>query len=544
MKILSIILLSLILTCGTVEATNYFVDSTTGDNGDNGTTMDLAFATLKYALDDFTSKVAGDFIFVRRLHNEIPTTNIVVEDDGTAASPITVMGWPRAAHSISSADFVNGNTSVNVDDNDMDREKHQGRFLTAPDGEDYLITRVVDTATIILDRPYVNGTAGNQAATIKADEDWVDDMQAVYGFDDSGTIKEIHWDADADDLPLLDWNETSFNLIVSGDNYFEFKNLDVQDSTDTSGAFQLIGSGYTALMGCLFKNVSGVSTEILNLSSNTVFIDRCILEGGGNSGDFSQSGIVANATLIMRNSAIYNMGNHGIELSNFTGYFCNVNIGVELANQDDDISVLRVSQVKAIDVKLGGTNGYILFASALSQAKILIENYNKQLGAHKTWYLGGTWEKSSLLTGGTTPNKKLSDYALKITPDLTGYQFLGDYAEEIFSHEFDATTDDLTYKYWIFNNAADTLNDGDAKGSIWLECQYIDSYGDAVTEYTQCKVYSTENTIANAGGDTDWDFLSVTSIAPAVASRVRIKLFCRHYHATGTIYVDPAVVIS
>ena len=192
---------------------NYFVSWDDGDDTDDGTTMDDgpgsgtgAWKTVEHALEA-GGLSAGDIVWVRRTSHELPTSDIAPIYDGTAVAPMQVIGWPRAAHSIASADFVNGSTSVNVDDNDMVREQHLGRWLTGPDGKDYLITRVADSATLIIDREYVGSTASNEAVTIKADEDWVADMGTAYGFDDSGwTIKETTWDADADDLPQIDVN--------------------------------------------------------------------------------------------------------------------------------------------------------------------------------------------------------------------------------------------------------------------------------------------------------------------------------------------------
>ena len=49
---------------------------------------------------------------------------------------------------------------------------------------------------------------------------------------------------------------------------------------------------------------------------------------------------------------------------------------------------------------------------------------------------------------------------------------------------------------------------------------------------------------ARADAD-DWDeYIEVTGIAPAVASKVRLLLYTGFYHATDQWYVDPLVVVS
>ena len=181
---------------------DYFVDSTTGDNGDTGLSTDLAWATLQFALEG-GGLAAGDIVWVRRIHVEYagdPTVDIRPAYSGTPKDSIRIIGWPRNTHAISSSDWTNGSTAVVVDDADMDREKHQGRYVTGPDGETYLITKVTDASNIVIDREYASTTAEAAAATIQADEDYA----LAQAIDDAAwTIKIATWTADADDLPVL-----------------------------------------------------------------------------------------------------------------------------------------------------------------------------------------------------------------------------------------------------------------------------------------------------------------------------------------------------
>ena len=87
-----------------------------------------------------------------------------------------------------------------------------------------------------------------------------------------------------------------------------------------------------------------------------------------------------------------------------------------------------------------------------------------------------------------------------------------------------------------------TINDGDAKGDIWIKAEYVDSHDDT-SEYHIIELFSTESTIAARADDTDWDSLSVT-VQPAVASKVRITMYIATYVASGGINVDPLVVIT
>ena len=72
---------------------------------------------------------------------------------------------------------------------------------------------------------------------------------------------------------------------------------------------------------------------------------------------------------------------------------------------------------------------------------------------------------------------------------------------------------------------------------------YVDGYDDT-SEYHITTVQSDE-AVAVRSGTTDWSqYLEVTGIAPAVASKVRIRLKCRYQHATNKVFVDPKAVIS
>jgi len=223
---------------------NYFVDSTNGDDTDDGTTMDDGpgggvgcWATIEHA-HEAGGLAAGDTVWVRRIHVEYagnPTSDINTAYSGIPKNPIKTIGWPRNTHAIASSDWTNGSTAVVVDDADMDREKHQGRFVTGPDGFDYLITKVTDASNIVIDREYAGGTVANQAATILADEDYA----LAQAIDDSAwVIKKADWNADADDLPCLDFKDQAFQLYINT-RYLEFVNLEFRDSSDVRGFIQL-----------------------------------------------------------------------------------------------------------------------------------------------------------------------------------------------------------------------------------------------------------------------------------------------------------------
>jgi hypothetical protein len=90
---------------------------------------------------------------------------------------------------------------------------------------------------------------------------------------------------------------------------------------------------------------------------------------------------------------------------------------------------------------------------------------------------------------------------------------------------------------------AATINDTAATDNLFIKVSYVSAYDDT-SEYKYTEVYSSEIDILAAADATDWDYLQVTGIQPAIASNVVIELYHSMYSAAGTIFVDPACVIS
>ena len=519
---------------------NYFVDAANGNNGNSGLTMDLAWATLEYALES-GALAAGDYAWWRRGATEIPVTDVLPIYNGTPALPIRIIGCPRNSHAITSSDWTNGSTSVTVDDNDMVRERHQGRYITAPDGNTYLITRVSATGTIIIDREYVGTTVTNQAATILADEDYGGAVWAA--IDDSAwTIKKSAWEADADNLPQLDFNDADLQLYINTHPYYVFKNIEFKDSTDMTGVVWASAS-IVSFVGCLFKQ-SAQNDVIYNGRGSLSVLLRSIIEGSGAGA--AQHGVSLSATgvqkLIMKDSAIYNCGARGISACDNIE-LDNVNIGVEQANGSSDIYGEKELVVKGRDVKLGGTNGTVTYQTAVGAllpfGKVFIENYGKVLGDNRTFFPGGYFDKALVAAG--TPNKKLSDYVIKITPGASGFEYIPDWAMPVMKRVFHCGTDSRSFKFWIYNDSGVTLNPNSAKENIWMSVKYVSAYDDT-SEYVMSEKFSTQEDIADAASDTDWDYLEVTGVQPAVASNVEVTIYFSKYLAATNVYIDPKEV--
>jgi hypothetical protein len=522
---------------------NYFVDSTTGDNGDDGTTMDLAWATVEYALTA-GSLAAGDIVWVRRGHSEITASGYSANYDGYPNTPIQIVGWPRAADaSITQADWTNGSTTVdNIVGLSMDREKHLARFIVAPNGFPYLITKVNDSNTITIDREYsgttVTGTNG--AATIVADELWEDDMGTAYGFDDSGwTIKETAWDADADDLPFLDGQTNNANIGFSSDYNHIFRYIDFLGGSARS--ITLGAGGTFVFQGCIF-HTNGLAAPVYGTSTTTIydrFVKTTDLTGAGSSWLIQ----TYYSDLVLKNGALYDCDDSPFVFQQSVGYFENVNVGVEGQIGDNVLyNTAAVINLTGIDVKIDpgvynmwDENGY---AADMSMS---FENWGKVLGAHYALNAQGTVIKADVVEGSGDPYKRVggSDSVVEIQYDATPgvmWQFGNPHPDylwkPIFTHEFEVDDTPKSYRYYVQAEGAVAADE------LWMELEYVSSYDDT-SEYTITRPVSVDAISARSGAD-DWSqYLEINNIIPAVASKVRIKLFCRYYHASNKIYVDP-----
>ena len=520
----------------------YFCDTglTTGDN--NGTTMDHAYRTIKAAMER-ASYGTGDILWIRRRSTESPTADITpaATSDATVASPIRFIGWPRTTKAITSSDWTNGSTSVTVDDADMSRG-HLGRYITAPSGKKYLITRVVDASTIIIDREYSGSTVTNQAATIHADEDYTE-AQAI---DDSAwTIKKADWNADAHTLPVIDFGTGVFNVNIAGNGPFVLSNIDFKDSADTAGTISFTSTPTMQFTGCLFSQSNNAPCVTCASGAASFRVDRCVF-AGSSSGASQVLMSLARMIALVTNSALYGAGDFGLALLNGVYTFDNVNIGVEIGNGDDDISFATNCNIYGKDLLLGGTVGLVQITGStvgLSDIGIImIENYAKILGANRilTNTLS-TITRYPVVAGSGDPYKRTGGADDVIQVALKGANDARPTGMEVQAAEwrFWADTTSKSYRVYCQQVAMPTLTAAQA----FLEATYVDEYDDT-SEYHTTKVVSDESITVRSGAD-DWgQYLEVTGIQPAVAGWVTIRLMVQWYDADGYLYVDPLVVVS
>lgn len=532
---------------------NYFVDSANGDDLDDGTTMDDgpgdgspgAWATIEHAIGT-GGLVAGDIVWIRRTHSEAALNVVNATYDGTSNALIKFIGWPRASDtSISSATWANGSRTVDlIVGLSMDTEQHITRYITGPDGADYMISLVTDANTIQLSREYTgaNASGAGGAATIKADEDWVDDMGTEYGFDDSGwTIKETTWDADADDLPTWDFSGGAWYLYFYIDAFHYLANIYFIGGTAATGTvyFRSVSGG--VLRGCYITQ-AGNAGMVVNLNSS-VFLHRVVglsqNAGGSSYGLYSTGGRTEFADVVIDGCR------YGAYLAaNAVWSGRGLSLGLNTVNSYN-IYVLECGIRASIADYYEGSPATGQFTLAREGRWFMqMENYQNILGAHKEYNQQGTITKLDVVAGSGDPYKRTggADSVVEVLYNRTSAAYFDrpEYIElvgAVFTHEFEATTDERRYRYYVQAEGAVLATE------LWIEVEYVSAYDDT-SEYVIKKVTS-EEAITVRGDATDWSqYIEVEGIEPAVGSTVRIKCYCSYYDATNKIYIDPLVVIS
>ena len=495
---------------------NYFVDPVNGDDANSGTDMDNAWKSLK------TTGYNNSTLWLRTNATYTFSAEMAFATTGSAMAPSRIIGCPRAAFSITSATWTNGSATVdNVLPATLSKLKHCARMVTGPDGFDYFITKIVDSNTFIIDREYAGPTVSSTsgAATIKKDR-YYDEFAAID--DSSWTIKINDWLSDTGEL--AQWNQGSYKFQNSNRGYKIFSNI---YSYGTSVV------AYPHNETCLYNMIMETSYG-LAVYSNSSKLDQCVsnskIQCGG--GTFT-------------NCAIYGCPANGFYSESRIAYLKNVNIGVEAANGSADI-IIRRGTIIGIDVDCDLSS---VTRSAMGEGLnetlpqfINIENYKKQVGNHIWVGYQGQCLKVDADGSGDIPSQR-SGGAVELIEAKFDYSSSIVFADRwwksalIFEHEFQVDDTSKDYRYYVQSMGALTSD------NLWIEVEYVAEYDDD-SEYVMKTVSSSDSVSARSDQD-DWSqYIEVTGIQPATASKVRIKCYCNYYHATNKVYIDPKVSIS
>ncbi len=138
--------------------THYYIDTSGAaaagaDDGSSPSDAWIAMAAVNKGMQyNAFNAATRNLVRVRRIGGHTMGADITPNDDGAADKPIIFISWPRPAipnTTITQADFTNGSRIIdNVVGITVKRTSHQGRYITAPDGYQYLITATLYEADV------------------------------------------------------------------------------------------------------------------------------------------------------------------------------------------------------------------------------------------------------------------------------------------------------------------------------------------------------------------------------------------------------------
>lgn len=467
-------------------------------------------------------------MWVRRTSSALMSAIWNPSDDGFPAFPIRIIGWPRNDVTIPIATWTLGSNVVqSVSGVSLVRGQHQSRYILAPNGYFYFITRIINSTSFNIDRPYIGPTVSGVAGLSVIQKDPEYDYRPQAGI-------AANWDDDPDNLPIVNANGGAYYIYFNGDEWYEVRNIDFRNSSGTG--ILRVNSCTHIILGCLFS--SDQNAIALYLQGADINIKRTIIEGSGVG--ISQRGIFnTGATLSLEDVAIYNMGDNGLQaVTGARVWLENVNIGIETANGDEDIDI-QYSSIDGKGVQLGGSNGYVNFTKIDPESSVRIEDYGKVRNKNKTFYRGGIYENVDVTS--VPPNKKLSDEVLKITPNLNFTPLNKDQRIKIKLATLELDPGSTEIKYWFYNNFGVTINIGDPELDIYLEADYVNGYN-SDDEYVNTKVNSTQQDIPQAADADAW-FAFLLNLNPAVRSSVVVNMVISLYNVNSS-YLEPQNVIT
>lgn len=514
-----------------------WVSSVRGSDSNNGTTQTLAWATIKKAA---STALATDTVWVERNHVEAdPSAHVVFAQVGTITVPFRVMGTPRAS-SAGTANFTQGSTAVTNSSVSMAETKHEARYITGPDGNQYLIEWVVSTSAFTLATAYVGASATGGAFTLQADSDLTEYLALTAG--DGRT--EAAWDAQDDTLPTLNDSTGLYYISSSAGKYLVFKNFQYTAKSNLNYLY-LADVKNCVLEGILFKTTGAVAGCIMagvNVASLT--IRRCCFKGNSVNGRgiLLSSGAMAN----LFDCCFNNMAS-GINSPAGAFKMTGCNFGVVTGNTADIVFTNVPAGVGVMDnCKLNSSSPYTLAATNnLIDGRFLkSENDQKVRKIHKEYFLNsgyslrnyGTGSDVHLRSGGGDSVMECL-FNLYSAVNAGMKQPTGMSSEGMANLLFEDVFDDMpavakSYRYYVQSVGALTT------AQLWLEVDYISGYYGDTNNSVRSISKSTSAISARADAD-DWtQYLEVANVTPATTSRVRVRIFAAYYHAANKFYID------
>jgi hypothetical protein len=259
----------------------------------------------------------------------------------------------------------------------------------------------------------------------------------------------------------------------------------------------------------------------------------------------------AGSQVIVKECAIYNAGDNGVQLGGGPALFIDCNIGVELPNDDEDLDGGALSGTVFRNCRFGEHNGlsvsghYRLFGGTRRER---FERYQRTLNDDRIpiYVAGDDWiRRIAVVEGSGDPEKRSggADYVIHVDA-CTAPVYEGGSADSqkpqrsAVEHVIYPTdTSEITIRCYV--QCADACS----AQQVWMKATYIEQYY-SDTVWREAEALSDETISARSGAD-DWSQYVEVTITPAVANQpVYVELFAQQHDTGVPVYLDPALVVS
>ena len=137
----------------------------------------------------------------------------------------------------------------------------------------YTTTTVRTAGDIAYLRAGITWDQGTEAVDIVCDEDGNDDNYIkIVGCD---SVTNDPWSDSSDVLPIVDFEDASYQMMMNGDDYWYIERLDFRRSTDGSGLVYLINNANCYLKSCVFRDLTTTSDDGLYCNQSEGTVDSC-----------------------------------------------------------------------------------------------------------------------------------------------------------------------------------------------------------------------------------------------------------------------------
>jgi hypothetical protein len=354
-------------------------------------------------------------------------------------------------------------------------------------------------------------------------------------FDESGTVNNYitlkgadsgddPWSDGSDVEPIIDFGDTSFQILCSNDSFWKVQNLEIIQSADGSYAMQINASISVKVQDCIFRDHGTGGIQILtsqaeitncSFSSNitagllvnrgSARVEGCTFNGGAATTDYGIRAI--------------NAGHAWVKDSTF---------GVTTAHDINDIRALGAAFVEGRNLSLASGNEANAFDV---DSFIRVEDYDQTHLAYKAWYGMGIVSRSTVVersgSGGTDwsmlgePNSSCgSEQPLYIIGEwLRGVPIYLDGGSQ-------------TITVWAYT---------DSTGGGWTPDNtefYIE-----IEHYEGIADWEIDQSAESFVAEDTWTSFSVT-LTPGAAGVAYLRAIVKDNVAGAKLYIDPTPVFS